>query len=166
MKKIFLLTLIFCAIPVAALREGGRQIPGDKAVSGIAFLLPQVDIDFSDLDVRDAQNRRISTPSASHALENIFRENLLNLTIFAPPHSFTEIYNWINTFSHLFNKSIYARLITVFGLFQDAILPSSKRFVHNVHNLWITLFVPLLICSSLFARRGSIRAPSKLHLRC
>jgi hypothetical protein len=166
MKKITLLLLLFCAIPVAALWEGGRQLPGDKAASGIALLLPPAETDFSDLDVRDAQNRRISTPSARQALENLFRENLLDLTIFAAPHSITQIYNWLDTFSHLFNKSIYTRLITFFGLFQEAILPPTKRFVHNVHNLWITLFVPLLICSSIFASRNSIRSPDIIHLRC
>ena len=166
MKKIFLLTLIICAIPVAALWEGGRHSPGDKAVSGIAFLLPHVNNDFSDLDVRDAQNHSISTPSDRQALENLFRENLLELTVFASPHSITEIYDWINTFSHLFNKSIYTRLAMGFGFLLDVYLPASKRFVHNVHNLWITLFVPLLICSSLFAGRGSFRAPSKVNLRC
>jgi hypothetical protein len=180
MKKIFLLTLFVYAIPVAALREGGRQFrqtsgetsptvwraPGDKAVSGIAILLPQMDNSLSDLDVRDSQNRPISTPSARLELENIFRENLLNLTIFAPPHSVAAIYDWLNTFSHLFNSLIYTRLISVLGLFQEAILPSIRRFVHNVHNLWITLFVPLLICSSFFTSCRFIRTPLRTNLRC
>src|SRR5438876_802715 len=110
MKKNTLLLLLLCAIPVAALREGGRQAIGDKAVSGIAFLLPQVDNDFSDLDVRDAQNRPIQAPSARQVLEELFRENLLNLTVFAAPHAVSETANWLNLFSHLFNRLIYTRL--------------------------------------------------------
>src|SRR5258708_3516346 len=135
MKKITLLLLLLCAIPVAALRVGGRQTPGDKAASGIAFLLPKADADFSDLDVRDAQNNRVTSPSASQELETLFRENLLQLTVFANPHIMTSVFNWLDTYSHLFNKLILMRVTIVFRIIQEAILPANRRFVHNVHNL-------------------------------
>src|SRR5438552_6954868 len=99
MKKNILLLLLLCAIPVTALREGGRQTSGDKVVTGIAFLLPQVDNDFADLDARDAQNRPIQTPSAKQTLEDLFRENLLNLTVFAAPHTITQTEDWLLSIS-------------------------------------------------------------------
>ena len=166
MKKNTLLLLLLCAIPVAALREGGRQTSGDKAVSGIAFLLPQIDNDLSDLDVRDAENRPVQAPSAKQALEDLFRENLLNLTVFAAPHAVSETNNWLILFSHLFNKSIYARLALIFGLFQEACLPSNRRFVHNVHNLCTTFFVGFFVSFSLLAVRSSAVASTRLNLRC
>ena len=166
MKKTTLLLVLLCAIPVAALREGDRQTPGDKAVSGIAFLLPQFDNDFSDLDVRDAQNRPIHAPSAKQGLEDLFRENLLNLTVFAVPHVVAETQNWLNLFSHLFNKLIYTRLAVLFGFLQEACLPSNKRFVHNVHNLCTTFFVGFFVSFSLLTVRSSAGASHRLNLRC
>src|SRR5882672_1768937 len=127
MKKTTLLLVLLCAIPVAALEEGGRQSPGDKAVTGIVFLLPQVDTDFSDLHVRDAENRPVQAPSAKQALEELFRENLLDLTVFAAPHAVSTTNNWLILFSHLLNKAIYARLGFILSLFQEACLPSNRR---------------------------------------
>jgi hypothetical protein len=163
--KIHLL-LLLCAIPVAALREGGRQAIGDKAVSGIAFLLPQVDNDISDLDVRDAQNRPIQAPSAKQTLEDLFRENLLNLTVSAAPHSATTTNNWLILFSHLLNKAIYARLALIIGLFQEACLPSNRRFVHNVHNMWTTFLVGFFVTGLLLSVRSPVVATHQLNLRC
>src|SRR5579871_1288584 len=106
MKNKTLLLLLFCAVPVTALWEGGPSLQVDKPVSGTAFLLPKLDIDLTDLDVRDAQNNKVQSPSASQQLEALFRENLLNLTVFVSPHSMTEVLNWLDSFSHLFNKLI------------------------------------------------------------
>ncbi len=139
---------------------------GDKAVTGIAFLLPQIHNDFSDLDVRDAQNRPIQQASSKQALEDLFRESLMNLTVFAPPHTVSETNNWLNLFSHLFNKLIYVRLMIFFELFQEACLPSNKRFVHNVHNLCTTFFVGFFVSFSLLKVRSSVIASNRLNLRC
>ena len=166
MKKNILLLLLLCAIPVTALREGGRQTPGDKVVTGIAFLLPQVDNDFSDLDVRDAQNRPIQAPAAKQTLEDLFRESLLNLTVFAAPHAIAETNNWLVLFSHLLNKAIYTRLALILGLFQEACLPSNRRFVHNVHNVCITFFVGLFVLGALLSVRPSRVTASRLNRRC
>jgi len=166
MKKTILLLLFLCAIPVAALVEGGRQTPGDNAATGIAFLLPQVDNDFSDLDVRDAQNRPVQAPSAKEALEELFRENLLNLTVFAFPHAVSETNNWLILFSHLLNKAIYARLALIIGLFQEAVLPSNRRFVHNVHNLCTTFFVGLFVSFALLAVHPALTTATRLNRRC
>src|SRR5262249_54535346 len=72
-------------------------------------------------------------------LEALFRENLLDLTVLAAPHAITETENWLNQFSHLFNKSIITRIAIIIGLFQDAFFAPTKRFVHNVYKLWTTL---------------------------
>ena len=166
MKKITLLLLLLCAIPVAALRVGGRQTPGDKAASGIAFLLPKADADFSDLDVRDAQNRAIQSPSAVHELADLFRENLVNLVVFAGAHATRETAAWLDSISGLINKSILLRLSIIFELLQDAFLPSSRRFVHNVHNLWTTFPVGISTECLLLSTFSLSRSPRKVNLRC
>lgn len=166
MKKTTLLLLLLCAIPVAALREGGRQKSDDTAVTGTAFLVPQIDNDFSDLDVRDAQGRPVESASAKEELESLFRENLVNLTVLAVPHAIAETNNWLNQFSRLFNKSIFTRVLIVINLFQEAFLPSTRRFVHNVHNLCTTFFVGLFVSCSLMASRSTAKAPAPLNLRC
>ena len=166
MKKKTLLLLLLCAIPVAALRKGGRQTPGDTAVSGIAFLLPKAQVDFSDLDVRDAKNHSIKSPSAGQELEALFRENLLNLTVFANSHAITEVINWVDSVSYLLNKWILTRLSVVFGEFQDAFFLPSRRFVHNVHNLCISFSVGVFAACCLLSACSLQRTPRKVHLRC
>ena len=134
--------------------------------AGIAFLLPQGSPDFSDLDVRDAQNRVILVPSASQQLENLFRENLLNLMVFANSHSFDEALTWVSSLSYLYNRSILTTLTVAIGLFQDAFLPSTRRFVHNVNNLCISFSVGLMAGCLLIATFTLQRTPRKLYLRC
>ena len=181
MKKNTLLILLLCAIPAAVLRpattarrarqgfsggEGGPSKEVGLAATGIAYLMPQVDNDFSDLDVRDAQNRPVQAPQAKQQLEELFRESLINLTVFAAPHIVSQTEDWLNQFSHLFNKSIFARLVVVVGLFQDAFLPPNRRFVHNVHNLCTTLFVGIFLTFSLLSIRPTSTSACRLILRC
>ncbi len=166
MKKRTLLLLFLCAISVPFLwEEGPSQQVGTKA-TGIAFLLPKADSEFSDLDVRDAQNNVAQAPSARQELETLFRENLVNLTVFISPHVFTEALTWIDSFSHLFNKLIIMRLYVILGLFQDAFLPPSRRFVHNVHNLCITFSVGVFACSLMLSAFALQRSSLRVHLRC
>lgn len=132
---------------------------------GIAFL-PQSDPDFSDLDVRDAQNRPICSPTANGELAALFRENLLNLTLYAAPHAMAEAYSIAEAFSRLFNSLIFSRVPRVLDAFLEAILPSSRRFVHNVHNLGIIFSVGVFVIFSLLAARCSVRAPLRINLRC
>src|ERR1051325_3892232 len=119
MKKIKLLLLFFCVIPVAVLREGGRQTAGGTTASGIAYMLPTQDVDFSDLDMRDAQNRPIAGASAAEKLAALFRENLVSLKVFAIPHSLSESLNWINSISHLVNRTILTPLRVLFEWFME-----------------------------------------------
>jgi NAD/NADP transhydrogenase alpha subunit len=163
--KIHLL-LLLCAIPVAALWEGGRQTPGDTAVSGIALFMPQADTDFSDLDARDAQGNAIQNSSAKQELENLFRENIVTLTVFATPHYMAQTMDWLDSFSNLFNKLILMRVLIAFEAFQEAILPLTRRFVHNVHNLCVTFSVGIFAGCFLIAPFALQRSPRRLPLRC
>jgi hypothetical protein len=167
MKKKTLLVLLLCAIPVAALREGGASKPlGTSAATGIAFLMPQIQSDFSDLDVRDAQNRVISSPSATQELTTLFRENIVNLTVFASPHAMTEVFNYIDSLSHLLNKLIITRLTVIFGVFQDAFLPPIRRFVHNAHNLCIRFSVGQFHVGMILAAACPQKPSLQTNLRC
>ena len=165
MKKNTLLLLLLCA-PVTGPLKGGHQTSGDQAVSGIAFLSPQIDTDFSDLDVRDAQNNPTQKPSARQELETLFRENLFQLTVLAGPHAMSTTYDWLDTFTHLFNKTIYTRLLAIFDLFQDAYLATVRRFVHNVHNLCITFSVGVFAGCLLLSAFTLQRSPRTVYLRC
>jgi len=128
--------------------------------------MPKADADFSDLDVRDAQNNRVVSPSASQELETLFRENLLQLTVFANPHIMTQVFSWLDTYSHLFNKLILMRIMIAFRLLQEAILPATRRFVHNVHNLCTTFTFGILAGSLLLSAFSLQRTPRNIHLRC
>jgi hypothetical protein len=165
MKKTTLLLLLLCAIPVAAPWEGGHQEIGGAAVTGTAYLISQMGTDFSDLDVRDAHGRPVTNPSAKAELESLFRENLLDLMVLEAPHTVAETQNWLNQFSHLFNKLVLARMAVIIGLFQDAFLPPQRRFVHNVHNLCTTFFVAAPAHFSLSAVRPTITSSTLLILR-
>ncbi len=154
------------AIPAAASREGDSSSQVGKEATGIAFLLPQADTSLSDLDVRDAQNNPVKSPSASQELEALFRENLVNLTVFASPHAMTEVLSWLDSFSRLFNKLIFMRVSTAFGLLQDVFLPPSRRFVHNVHNLCITFSVGVFAGCMLLSAFSLQRSPRQVNLRC
>ena len=165
MKIKTLLLFTFCAIPVAAPRVGAHQATGGKAATGIAFLVsPQVDL--ADLDVRDAQNHRIISPAAHEELTQLFRENLVNLMVFAPSHAMAVTMSWIESISYLFNKPILRKLSIIFESLQVLILPPSRRFVHNVNNLWVTfsvgLFAGILFLSALNLPRSPQRVPLRL----
>jgi hypothetical protein len=160
------LLLLLCAIPVAALWRGDPQTSGDQAVSGIALFMPQADTDFSDLDARDAQGNAVQSSSAKQELENLFRENIVILTVFANPHSVAQTLDWLDSISNLFNKLIFTRVLIAFETFQDAILPLTRRFVHNVHNLCVTFSVGIFVGCFLIAPFALQRSPRRLPLRC
>jgi len=166
MKNKTLLLLLLCAVPVTALLEGGHRITDGDAVTGTAFLVSPVDTSLSGLDVRDARGRSIQDASAKEGLEALFRENLVILTVFASPHYTAVTHSWLNLFSYLFNKTIFTRLLIIFNLFQDVYLPTTRRFVHNVHNLWTTIAIILFLSCSLYACRFSTVSTRPLNLRC
>ena len=173
------LALVLCAIAMATFcREwvGGRQTnggvstkePGNLAnlPSGIAYLESQASFDLSDLDARDAQNNAIRSPSATQELTLLFRENLVNLTVFASPHTMVVAYRWLSSLSYLFNKLILSRRPSEIWLFQDVLLPASRRFVHNVNNLWTTFSVGVFSGSVLLSVLSQQKSSHRLPLRC
>lgn len=165
MKKKTLLLLSFCAILVAAFQVGGRQATGDNAATGIAFL-PSTDLNlFSDLDARDAQNRPIIEPAAVQNLVILFRENLVILTVFATPHSTASALAWINSLSYLFDCMILPRIVFILDLFQEAIMPPTRRFVHNVDNLCVTFSVGIYFGSLLLCAFALQNSPRQVPLR-
>jgi hypothetical protein len=165
MKKKTLLFVSFCAILVAAPRVGGAPRGlGPKAATGIAFLVSPT-IDLSDLDVRDSKNQPVNSPSLHEELTQLFRENLVNLTVFAAPHAVASTMRWIESISYLFNKSILNRAYAVFESIQAPILPPSRRFVHNVNNLWATFSVGLLAGCLLISALHLSRSPLRVHPR-
>jgi hypothetical protein len=166
MKKKILLALSLCAILVAALRVGGRQATGDTAATGIAFFMPPGNDDFSDLDARDAQNRPIRSANSQQALVTLFRENLLDLTVFASPHAVTQTMSEIELVLHLFNKLVLMNAPIVLEFLEEAIMPPSRRFVHNVHNLWVTFSVGIFAGSLLLCTCCLSKSPRCVNLRC
>ncbi len=165
MKKKTLLYLFLCAIFVAALFKGGRQSTGVPA-AGTAFLLPNSTPVTSDLDARDGQNRPIPTPFAEQQLQTLFRENLLNLSVFATPHSVTQVLDWIDSISHLLNKSILCRCSVLFKLVLDVFFPPSRRVVHNVDKLCITFSVGTFAAFLLLTTFSLQRKPLTVNPRC
>jgi len=166
MKKLILLALPFCAILVAALRWGGHQATGDPAATGVAFFIPPESEDFANIDVRDGQNRPIQRPEAREVLAALFRENLLDLAVFDAPHAARETMTQVESILHLINKAILTRLPFQFRYAMDAITGAFRRFVHNVHNLWISFSVDISVRSSQITIS---HAPPTAHpspLRC
>jgi hypothetical protein len=149
MKNKPLLLLLFCT-PTVSLWLTVGAIPAPQwggrdaiSVTGAALLLPPPELDFSDLDVRDAENHPISSVTAHEKLEALFRENLVDLTVYATLHPAAQSMGLINLLSALFDGSILKEAIITFDLLVEAIPPSTKRFVHNVDNLWISISVEI-----------------------
>ena len=176
MKKKTLLAVSLCAILIAALRVGGRQATGDTTAGGIAYFTAGVrplvnmgsdpSLDFADLDVRDSQNRPVLNAESTQFLITLFRENLLDLTVFASPHAAVQTMREIESISHLINNLILMNAPMVFEFLEEAIMPSSRRFVHNVHNLWVTFSVGIFAGSLLLCTCRLSKSPRRVYLRC
>jgi hypothetical protein len=166
MKKKTLLLIFFCAILVAAPQMGGRQATGDVAATRIALFFVPGSLDFSDLDARDAQNQPILKAESAQALILLFRENLLDLTVFAGPHAATQTLCEIESILHLLNKTILMNSPIVFEFLCEAIMPPTRRFVHNVDNLWITFSVGLFAGCCLLSTLALNKSPRQVYLRC
>jgi len=161
-------------IPFVAPWEGGRQTPGDQATKGVrfqeaknaSFFMPGLDIELSDLDARDAQNRPIKTPEAPQVLAELFINRLFQLTVLNDPHSMELIWTDLTLYSHLFRDLIFNVFHPLWVVIPIAIQPTLKRFVHNVHNLWVTVVVGLSLCSALALKFSVNSSPQRLILRC
>ena len=72
----------------------------------------------------------------------------------------------IESILHLLNKLILMNAPIVFEFLEEAIMPSSRRFVHNVHNLWVTFSVGIFAGSLLLCSCCLSKSPRRLYLRC
>lgn len=166
MRKRTLLLFFLCAISVSSKTEGGYSARGGKEETVIAYFLPQIYNDFADLDVRDAQNRPVESASASQNLESLFRQNLVNLMVFSTPHVVASTQDWIISISHLLFNNILRRVLPNFGPIFEAWAPNLRRFVHNVHILWISLFAAAFLGGVMSCRRCPHPSQVRLNRRC
>jgi hypothetical protein len=172
----------FCAlfsIPFVAPWEGASLVRAGHATEGInliqvapqevrgaASFLPVFDLDMSGLEVRDAQNKPVKSASAVQNLTELFTSSLFQLTVAENPHGIRQIWNDLALFSHLFNNLIFNIFYPPQKAIPNALLPSIKRFVHNVHNLWIALSVGLFLSAILIAPIFKNSSCQHLILRC
>jgi len=166
-------------IPFVAPWEGGhtgtvgqatKGIRFDKAVlqtsRGAASFMPVLETDMSDLDVRDAQNKVVQNAGESQILADLFMDGLFNLAVVGSLHGINQIWSDLELFSRLFHDLIFNIFYPLQQALPKALLPSTKRFVHNVHNLWISLSVGLLLCTSLISFFSLNSSCQRLILRC
>jgi len=163
-------------VPFVAPWEGGHTGMVGQATKGIRFdkavapatasFMPVFDTDMSDLDVRDAQNRVVHKAGASQILTELFMNGLFNLAVVGSLHGINQIWSDLELFSRLFHDLIFDIFYPLQQAIPKALLPPTKRFVHNVHNLWISLSVGLLLCTSLISFFSLNSSCQKLILRC
>ncbi|MFA5975690.1 MAG: hypothetical protein WC859_05925 [Elusimicrobiota bacterium] len=166
LKKFAISLLLF--VPFAGLWEGVQslQTAPTKGISYASAFLPIADLDFSNLDARDTQNRPLKSVENQRILSMLFMENLFNLAVVAPLHSWRETAESASLFSRLFNNLFVDFMAPVLKVLDEAFLSSKRRVVHNVHNLWITISVGILIGILLSQNFCLERSVLKLNLRC
>jgi len=122
--------------------------------------------DFGGLEVRDAQNRPVTTAAETAELQDIFQQDLFQLMVVAAPHHIAAAEEGLILFSALIKNSFLHPIDTAIGYLFDALAPNSKRVVHNVGNLWITISVGVFCFSRLLACFQLHRSSTRLNLRC
>ena len=175
-NRLYLISiLVLCSIPFVASWEGASSVEGSPATEGMsvsaaipnaASFMPVLDTDMSDLDVRDAQNRPVYNAAARQNLAALFIENLFDLAVVQNLPGVRQIWADIELFSRLFRNLIFNIFYPINTTLPEALARAQKRFVHNVHNLWITLSVALLLCSLLYATILARSCQQSIILRC
>ena len=159
--------LVTLLVPFVASWEGAvLATAGRNATEGTSIFLPVLDWDMSGLDARDAQNRPVQDPQASQDLTALFVSNLFSLTVLKDQHAMAEIWNELSIYSHLFKGLIFNMAYVIFQGIPKALAPSTKRFVHNVHNLWIVISVGIFFCTAGVLFAFSKPSQQRLILRC
>ena len=162
-------------IPFVAPWEGAPSVKAGYAAEGIsvsaassnaASFMPVLDTDMSDLDVRDAQNRPVSNASARQDLAALFLDNLFTLAVTCDLNAARAMWSDIELISRLFHNLIFDLLYTFQTAPPEALIKPVKRFVHNVHNLWISLSVGMLLSSLLSATILVRSCQQTVILRC
>jgi len=120
----------------------------------------------ADFDVRDGQNKPVSSLSAHTQLITLFQENLYRLRVLDPSHSIRQSMDGLNLYLSLFLSVFFNSSSRILSLIEQAIAPSKRRFVHNVDKLWITFIVGLFACFLQICRTHLTNGPLRLNLRC
>jgi hypothetical protein len=163
------ISLFLGTIPFVGLWKGAPSLQVGRPTKGIdaaQAYLPHLSLDFTDLDARDAQNRPVQNDTAQSRLTSIFLENLFSLTVAEAPHDLREAWSMLEAFSLLFHKAILRTRLAVVQLVEALLKPSSRRVVHNVGNLWVTISVGVILAFWLTANDRLQKQPLKLNLRC
>jgi len=180
--KQYSISILLCTIPFVGLWKGApslkvggptkgiqphiRRTAGSLAVSSARTYLPQLSLDFTDLDARDAQNRPLQNDASQPSLTSLFLENLFTLTVAQSPHDLREAWSLLDAFSRLFHNAILIARQTMNNVLDASLNRSRNRFVHNVNNLWVTISVGVLFALFLSTNLRLQRVPQKLNLRC
>ena len=176
--KLFNIALYSClSLCVVGLWEGGASPKavrkpmtlsvGERGdLSSTLSFMPVVDLDFSDLDARDAQNRPIKSSIQKALLVQLFNQNLFDLTVLSNSHAMRLMWFDIESFSHLFHSSFFNSTLNYARLLVEGLLPPSRRFVHNVGNLWITVSVGVFMTFLLVLFSQPKRNTCPVPLRC
>ena len=173
-KLYFISVSAVLLIPFVAPWEGAASVGTRFATKGVLFdqvaaatsFMPVLDLEMSGLDVRDAQNRPVRDAAAVQNLTALFMDSLFTLTVVSDTHSMSQIWSDLELFSRLFHNLIYNIFYPLQQAIPKALQPPTKRFVHNVHNLWTSLSVGIFLCTFLFANFFVKPSHQMLILRC
>jgi hypothetical protein len=141
--KLAVLASLLC-IPFVGPWEGAVSARVPDPTRGTLFVssfLPVLNASFDDLDVRDAQNKPVSSPIAKTELKGLFLENLLLLGVAGPTHQMRELWNLLDYISHLFRSSILTAAKRIKEAVEALLQTVERRLVHNVGKLWISFSV-------------------------
>ena len=128
--------------------------------------LPEVDLDLSDLDVRDAQNRPVSNASALANLQALFVDNWCTAARQPLLHLVDQTDYLLLMFSRLFNNVFFASVDRPIRRQFDALFSPKKHVVHHVEKLWISFVVDTSALRSANAGWTPLQALQRLPLRC
>jgi hypothetical protein len=169
-KKHFI-SLFLGSLPIIGLWPATTIVAGQTTLHNPPFInatsfLPQINLDFSDLDVRDDHNQPVKSVDAQQNFKMLFLDNLFILAVLDTPHELREAWTMLESISHLFHDAILISRRVLYDTLDAFLKPSFKRFVHNVNNLWITISVGVLLTLLLSAKDPLQRVPQSLILRC
>jgi hypothetical protein len=173
--KSIAISIVFL-IPFVAPWEGGSTSNVGQATKGILFaqaaipmaanFMPVLDWTMSDLDVRDAQNNSVVEAGAAERLAALFTQNLFEQAVIRDLHIVGQVWEGLNSFSRLFHNLFLHLVYPLWESIPKVWAPSTKRLVHNVYNVWITLSVGLLLGFLTVLKFSENSSCQRLILRC
>jgi hypothetical protein len=162
-----LIALIF--IPFVGLGEGatkGFYLDTPLSAQTLQVWIVPTEVDLSDLDVRDAQNRPVSSASARARLRDLFVDNLYQIAVEPLSHETLEVAFLLEASSRLFKDSFFHFYTPPLRRFLEALSGGKNRIVHNVNKLWITFTVGAPTGPPHSSISQTYKPTSRLILRC